>query len=138
MSTKWTISIIAAAVIVCLGTGFGLGYIVWGQRTGDGISGTVEQLERELADSRGLLSSARATIDELDRRERETADALAESKRYNQELEGQNRAITEAVSEQAGQLSEAVEGSRTITEIIRAVRESIDQYARTVEEARPP
>ena len=133
--SKWIVSIIAAAVVVCVGAGVGLGWHLWG---GSGGTDAISDLERQLAQSRETLGSARATIDELARRERAVTDALTKSERYNRELEDRNTEITTALTGQTDELSAAISGSRSITEIIRAVRESIERYAATVTEARPP
>jgi len=105
MRTTWMVAIIAAAVVVCVGGGVGIGYLVWGQRAGE-FERLAGELEENLTRSRNALERADREIVELRERQQE---------------------ITGVVETAGRELSEAVERARTITDLLRSAISAVER-----------
>jgi len=126
MATKWMLGIIAAAVLVCVGAGIGVGWSVWGKPLG-AVNDRTEQLERaagnieeQLKRNRDALADAREANFRLTERNRELTDIVERSAE-------RQRAFDDALGRAASGLADAGSSAHGITELARRNVEILDE-----------
>ena len=112
MQVRWIAAIIAAAVVVCVGGGVGIGWSVWGKPL-SAVNDRNEQLEW--------------AADRLETDLREVEGALRDARAVNHELADRQRRTTAVIDRAAERLAEAAGNAQSITELVEHSISIVDE-----------